>query len=418
VEILVAATLGLILMGAVATVFGRMGNSINNSRATLEQFDRLRAVELLMHRDLDGVTVTMLPPRRPEAAEGYFEYIEGTHLITPWDNTSNQRDYTVNESDDILMFTTRSTGQPFVGRYAPVNGQGSPVVTNLTTIQSELAEVAWFVRGRTLHRRVLLIAPGATAPSSVTGYAYYQYYDVSMHLENGVPKFNSLSDLTKRECRYGHPFGTFPFDVRQQWGQLGLPTLNECSGSFGQSASWTNGSIPISATGQSAATQVDYWSPQAFVGTSLAENCLNGKVDGARPNDDVILTNVIGFDVTVWDPQAPQANGGVGGYVELGSGTGHFSAGNLNSLSGLTNVYDTWSFHYEQVGTNPAKPSPGPLVDGFDDNNTGIVDNVAESIAPPPYAVPLRGIQVKIRIFEPDSRNIREVTLTHDFLPK
>ena len=27
------------------------------------------------------------------------------------------------------------------------------------TIQSDVAEVAWFVRGRTLHRRVLLVAP-------------------------------------------------------------------------------------------------------------------------------------------------------------------------------------------------------------------------------------------------------------------
>jgi len=30
--------------------------------------------------------------------------------------------------------------------------------------------------------------------------------------------------------------------------------------------------------------------------------------------------------------------------------------------------------------------------------------------------VPLKGIQVKIRVFEPDSRQIREITVVEDFL--
>jgi len=39
-------------------------------------------------------------------------------------------------------------------------------------------------------------------------------------------------------------------------------------------------------------------------------------------------------------------------------------------------------------------------------------------MAPQPYSAPplgLRGIQIKIRVFEPDSRQIREVTIIHDF---
>ena len=36
----------------------------------------------------------------------------------------------------------------------------------------------------------------------------------------------------------------------------------------------------------------------------------------------------------------------------------------------------------------------------------------------PPYPYPLRGIQVKIRVFEPDSRQVREVTVVQDFLPQ
>ena len=57
---------------------------------------------------------------------------------------------TVGETGDILMFTTRNAARPFTG------------LCNSSTIQSDVAEVAWFMRGRTLYRRVLLVAPSVT----------------------------------------------------------------------------------------------------------------------------------------------------------------------------------------------------------------------------------------------------------------
>ena len=57
-------------------------------------------------------------------------------------------------------------------------------------------------------------------------------------------------------------------------------------------------------------------------------------------------------------------------------------------------------------------------MDGFDSNANGIVDDTGELRTSPPYAVPLRGILVKIRVFEPDSRQVREVTVVQDFLPQ
>ena len=84
-------------------------------------------------------------------------------------------------------------------------------------------------------------------------------------------------------------------------------------------------------------------------------------------------------------------------------------------------VYDTWSFHYEHDGVNQDS-SEDTLIDegtnGFDDNGDGVVDDPGELETSPPYPVPLRGIQVKIRVFEPDSRQVREVTIVQDFLPK
>jgi len=336
----------------------------------------------------------------------------------------------VGDFDDILMFTTRSTGKPFIGTFSPDGG------TTLQVVQSDVAEVAWFIRGRTLYRRQLLVAPGIwdNLSASVSALGFYANNDISVHANSASQAIpNTLSDLTRRECRYAHPNATtlFPFDARL-WGEYGLPTLRECSASSCSAGTWT---LPSSNYPKS---QVDFWSNSTDSSGSttnpLADNALG--YSGARVADDVILTNVIGFDVKVWDPGA---NGGVGGYVDLGNYdttnnpsppaffTGYGIAKSM--LQGSVNtarVYDTWSTHYENVGLAgltypdqyPAGGFPGRGVNGFDDDGNGIVDDESEKLTSPPYPAPLRGIQVKIRVFEPDSRQIREVTIVQDFLPK
>jgi len=81
--------------------------------------------------------------------------------------------------------------------------------------------------------------------------------------------------------------------------------------------------------------------------------------------------------------------------------------------------YDTWSTHYEKDGID--QNGDGVIdsgTNGFDDNGNGVVDDPTEMETSPPYPAPLRGIQIKIRCFEPDSRQIREVTVVQEFLPK
>ena len=169
VELLVASVLTLLLMTAVVQVFGRVGNGIGSSaRRALEQFDRLRTAEAQLRMDLGGVTATMLPPQRAEAAPGYFEIIAGWSAAggsvqpSPVDASGNQDTTVAQPRGSILMFTTRSTIQPFVGRFDPTEGS-SP-----GTIQSYVAEVAWFLRGRTLHRRFLLVAASPTVQSQIS----------------------------------------------------------------------------------------------------------------------------------------------------------------------------------------------------------------------------------------------------------
>ncbi|MBL8828707.1 MAG: hypothetical protein JNM18_17130 [Planctomycetaceae bacterium] len=85
---------------------------------------------------------------------------------------------------------------------------------------------------------------------------------------------------------------------------------------------------------------------------------------------------------------------------------------------GLASVYCTWSTHYER---NAIDDDRDGIVDnytnGLDDPGSDPgVDDPSELETVPPYQAPLRGVQITIRAFEPDTRQIREVTITHEFL--
>jgi hypothetical protein len=99
------------------------------------------------------------------------------------------------------------------------------------------------------------------------------------------------------------------------------------------------------------------------------------------------------------------------------------------SLTAPPAIYDTGSFHYEHDGIDQDDGGSG-LVDegtnGFDDDtpmstdpgHPNAVDDPGEFEASPPYPVPLRGMKVRIRVYEPDTRQIREVSVVHSFVPE
>jgi hypothetical protein len=285
-ELLVATGITLMLLVSVVQLFAWMSTHIDEARTGLEMQDHLRSTAMTLQSDLKGVTVTMNPPRRPEDNEGYFEYIEGpmgvggtidnSYNIANYNSYSigggqtpinasegNVEDATVADPDDMLMFTTRTTGTPFVGQIQGYfNSSGSNIQNtgkgDTPTIQSSVAEVAWFARWGTLFRRQMLVAPfvnpptpgnvppamaqptgtvpiypspfGPTNPTTQKPYyngSSYYHFDVSMHTSmvavdtnwqrtappapqpsiSYVPalKTNTLGDLTKREYRYAHP---------------------------------------------------------------------------------------------------------------------------------------------------------------------------------------------------------------------
>ena len=78
-----------------------------------------------------------------------------------------------------------------------------------------------------------------------------------------------------------------------------------------------------------------------------------------------------------------------------------------SGLTGLTSAtWDTWSLHYESDGINQdssVDTDTDEGANGFDDDGINGVDDPGERETSPPYNVPLRGLQVRLRIMETDT---------------
>lgn len=443
VELLVASTIALTVMGALAALFGTFSRTASTSQAIVDMTNRMRTTSHRLRQDLAGVTVELIPWTDPSRGSGYFELIEGPRSDS---KDASGKFLTASDIggdlDDILLFTTRSTGEPFVGKF------------DMATVESSVAEVAWFCRqsprqpvsgitAYNLYRKqfLLLALVGVspfTASNTITGplAAAGLKYDISLRREGGVLLPNSLSDLTKRENRFRHqsllatdfPFEFLSVDKNDTSGALHAATFD-------------------------------------FAELKTPE----------RDGEDVILQNVLSFDVRVFDPDAviksgltgplmpgdpgygevPLSigdSGSRGTYVDLG-GSGNapvaiastfppplsdnltaFQSGGLVTLNKSGSpvlsprTYDTWSLHYE---SNGADENGNGLIDegtdgedqltidtnndGIADVRDGIPDDPAERETSPPYPVPLRGIEVRIRCIEPTTKEIRQITIRHAF---
>jgi hypothetical protein len=81
--------------------------------------------------------------------------------------------------------------------------------------------------------------------------------------------------------------------------------------------------------------------------------------------------------------------------------------------------YDTWSSGFEFDGIDQDGDS---VVDqgtnGVDDNAKAGVDDPSEMETMAPYPVPLRGIEVRVRKWDPGTRQVRQVSIVSDFVPE
>ena len=543
IEILIAVALMTIIMLASVQVLSYVSAELNRAQNAMVLAGRVRGVQLQIQRDLDCITAPLNPPLRFDDAQGYFCYIEGlgSHYGNLYhaDNDGNDKigwalkdiafnsetggfDSTVDDCDDILMFTAR----------APGDSMFRGLVGGKMT-ESKKAEICIFLRGTTLYRRVLLIIPdeqlqevlrhtdytsGATPARK--GYGFYRDFDVSVRLEwnddesDWLVKANTLADLTRRENRFGHALNNqningagnpnpFPYSIHNNgaWYHLRLPTLaectmlNNCSWRAGtqiaqstahynllsnkrslvyddesaiSSYGWATGFGVASFPKEAGCPYIDYWNyPLPWNGEQALSNVTQSLVPGTpfydepssstptfrvkepRVNEDVLMTNVIGFDIKGWHPDAkkfidlgefktdfelatPDANdarrfskdlGSQGFYGRLFSTTNgcYGNDGTKYRYGLLACVYDTWTDAYENAAAETIFNITGSdFLDGIasDPAYDGIVDimeHVDRWKCPPPYNVPLTGLQIKIRVFDPGTNNIREVTIRKNF---
>lgn len=452
VEMLVTVAVSLLIVFGLVQMFQWVGEKVADGRAAIEMAGALRGITTRLQKDLDGLTVPVRPWPENGSAEGYFEIYEGPQYDG---QTVAAGDSITGDLDDVIMFTAYSVGEPFVGQVlgqivtSPLTGRPTlicdpssplynPAGATTTTIVSNVAEIVWWTRFtdlngngtlerdqgevQMLHRRVLLIRPDIDVSSDTVvtqrpPVEFFNSFDLSSRRDvaTGVWTTNSLADLTQRQNRFAHNSVAFPHVLM----------------------------------GASLFAKVDLtWSsPPARLSAQLGE--------------DVMLSQVLSFDVRVYDPDAHilKFNGqtvvpgdpgwtaaknqnppvgtllGTGCYVDLNysrlltpAAQAALNANFPTSFSSTPFVksqlvgmptYDTWSMTYERDGINQnGNGFTDEGTDGFDNDGVAGTDDPGERETSPPYPFPLRGVSVTIRAYEPDTRQIRQESIKAKFVPE
>ena len=321
IEMLVSMTLTLIIVFAMLQVFEIMGDNVTRSRATLEMAVELRDASSQLQEDLQSVTVPVRPWVKPSQGLGYFEYIEGFGVYGR-DTKPGDINTTFGDCDDILMFTARSQGEPFVGQVygqiVPAPGGGYKLIANssdpnynsakpeTTIIVSDTAEIIWWTRlddtnnngawdygeVRVLHRRVLLVRPDIiladTFTDSLGVLGFFNRNDISARKEGSSWVASSLGDLTKRENRFAHLASPYPHLV-----DLGAVVHQRALYNKGKDGEWGIANVDDNGDGNT--------DEFAEMGAEGSDDILLHDAQG----EDVILSHVLAFDVKAWDPEAP-----------------------------------------------------------------------------------------------------------------
>lgn len=236
---LVSVALLVLMMTVIVQVFKAATDAVSASRTYQELDGALRNLDATLRNDLSNTTVRMTPPRDPKNNEGYLEYIENSFADSQGE-----------DADDCLRMTVKAPeGQLFSGRIFLQTPSGNLSQQQLNyylkvqpiTVQSQFAEVIYFLRNGNLYRRVLLVAPQYQTlipyNSQFAGVfggiavSFQGVNDVSAHINSlnsqvaspsyggqGIPspgstivQLNTLGDLTNRQYRYASP--QFPNDL-------------------------------------------------------------------------------------------------------------------------------------------------------------------------------------------------------------
>ena len=414
IEIMIALTMTLIVLGAMMQAFQYASGQMQMGRATMEMANRLRSAEELLRSDLNNLTVEPRPYTETTNPNGYLEIVDGA--MRDKTNASGIDSY-LGDVDDIIAMTVRSDGQFFRGRHIPDNTTSSKV------IESSIAEVMWYTtfvdrdgddlidldESVKVHRRVLLIRPDMGPWENLTSdqvTTLMQNNDISCRIvqDGGTNNYNvyanSLSDLAVRRNRFCHQW--FNYDN-------GNPSLD---------VNWPH-----------------------FLDRSL--------ISTFKPleGNDIVLTDVASFDLQVYSPDvslsldaaipvAPSDPGfpaaatqiSAGDFVDLvwnapvdfrGSRFNFAQQAWRNAFPAAEAFYDTWTPVYESDGFDQDNDS---LIDegtnGLDNGGPLAPDDDSERETRPPYPYPVRGVKVSIRLIEKTTNQVYQSSVVHSYVPE
>ena len=357
-ELLIAMVMTLIVLGAMMAAFSYGSREMHRGRAAIDLSNRLQAANALLRNDLEQITVDVRPHHfLPSPPNGYLEIVDGPrrdYNASDYsvDATTNANNSRLGDTDDYISFTMKSDAEPFRNR----------------STRSHYAEVHWYLVGRTLYRHLVPI---------------------------GFSPETGLAALGRRENRSFHSQGADPHSS----------VLNRAS---------FDTSVENIVLRNVIAFDIQVYDPHAPLYVVRAGPSLNDPImDVADPSE-------IGAVLGVTNGSFRQIS--LGAFTDLGKGIR--TSGNLPVLFNQPQrryrsqaVYDTGTSQYNNDEENDAGEN------GVDDEPyfgggvaNGIVDDLEEKASVPPYNVPLRGIRISMRVIEPNTKQIRQMTIVKSFI--
>ena len=465
VEVLVALTMTLIILGAMAQAFSFASGQMQQGRASLEMTNRLRSTLNILRSDLQSLTIEVRPHHFDSAPpNGYFELIEGgktdANGITPDDtatptvNESTLYNLAVGDYDDFWAGTIKSESRPYRGRLTGAAG-------NTEMVESQLAEVAWFTVSSdasgsiivlpnvirpvdadrsTLYRRQLLVRPdlqdtvttefGTRQNAGALAIDFFTNNDISARVEpvvNTSPQqfeviLNTLEDLGRRHNRFAHvrPAGMLipQTSVYSQAFAINFLASNQQDVmltdllAFDLKVFAPDASAVVNQTLTGAVRNINEIAFPGEYGSINFEELAN---DNANADTFLEETGTIASVDTVLS----------GSFVDLGSSgvlagvLGDSSIIGAQAVGGLAlpayqeAVFETGTPWYNTV----AFPQANNGIDDHTGSQTGVglVDDLNEKVRPA-YDTNIRGLEASIRIWERTSNQVRQATSRVSFV--
>ncbi len=399
-EMLVSTGLVLLIMSFFAQIYTTALGTISEQRGLANNDQKARTVSEVLRNDLDLMSYRQIPGtsrgieplypgRVPDPLQsGYFYYSEND----PNNNTDDVLQFTMrfpeganniwsDEGDDAAFFG-KATELGQTNNRAPYfsNSSNQPKFDGpYGSGRSSAAEVSYFLRNGSLHRRVLLIREPAafvtdndvqpeytnlvkvfnTGSTNYGNGIFWRDFDYAVTRVGGVLTFHGLSSLDNINTTGPNP------NIAQPWNRfghhnsggshVGFPreyeihnsnnadfigrlTLAESSSEDDRSGTPNNGWPSIVTDIFDRSTTDVALNPDTGV--------ITGFEGGTRIGEDILLTNVESFDVKVYDPRE---NTNVGEFVDVSDASDSYS-NNWNTAYGprdhtgirLNNIFDTW----------------------------------------------------------------------------